>query len=74
MRPLAGDDLNGTATHVKRIGEEFDQRVVGRAFNRRRRDSHNQFVVADTPKGLVLRAGNDADVDDDARWDVSKQF
>src|SRR5262245_22212672 len=42
---LAGDDPDRAARDVQRCGEKFDQRLVGRAFDRRRGETDDECAI-----------------------------
>ena len=58
---------------VQGVGEEGDQGVVGGAFDRRGGDADHQRVVAGAGAFGFSGAGNDADVDLDARSGLTNQ-
>jgi hypothetical protein len=70
---LAAHDLNGPLGEVQRVREIRDQGVVRGAFDGRSGHADHQRVVAGTGAFGFSGAGNDADVDFDARAGVTNQ-
>ena len=70
---LAAHDLDGALGDVQGVSEVGDQGVVGGAFDGRRGHANHQRVVAGAGAFGFSGAGNDADVDFDARAGLTNQ-
>ena len=70
---IAGHDLNGPFGNVQGVREIGDQGVVGGAFDRRGGHADDQRVVPGPGAFGFSGAGNDADVDFDARAGLTNQ-
>jgi hypothetical protein len=71
--PIAAHDLNRSLRDAQRAGEVCDQGVVGGAFDWRGGHADDQRVVPRPGAFGFSGAGNDADVDFDARAGVTNQ-
>ena len=67
------DDLDGALGDVQDVREVCDQGVVGGAFDGRSGHADDQRVVAGAGAFGFSGAGNDADVDFDARAGLTNQ-
>jgi hypothetical protein len=63
---LAADDSHGAAWRAQTLREEFDERVVGRTLDRRRRQTDQQRAVTGAGYLGFSGSGNDADGENDA--------
>ena len=64
---FAADDVSGTAGKTEEAGQVLDERLVGGAVDRRRRQPHDQRRAAHAAERRLSRPGNHTDVDLDAR-------
>ena len=70
---LSAHDAYGAAREAEKGGEIVDERLVGGAFDRRRRQAHYEGIVAHAAQFGFSCAGNHADVDLDARVRFTNQ-
>jgi hypothetical protein len=66
--PSAGGDLHGAARDVQPRRDDLEQPIVGRPVERRRAHPDQKSVLASSGDFGLSSAGNDADVQLDARW------
>lgn len=71
--PFPAEDPHGTAGEVELPGEESNERVVGGPAKRRRHQPHEHRLVSHAADFGLLGAGDDANIDFDARGGVSDQ-
>ena len=70
---LSAHDAHGAAREAEEGGEIVDERLVGGAFDRWRRQAHHEGIVAHAAQLGFSCAGNHADVDLDARVRFTNQ-
>src|SRR3954470_17951864 len=62
---IAADDAHGAARDMERRGEEFDQRGIGGAFDRRRGEAKHEHVPPEPGAFRLAGARDDTDVERD---------